>query len=42
MRDLDDTLAPYDAKPLRETARVAEEVRRRLTVAAQPARSTAT
>jgi len=41
MRDLDDTLAPFEAEPLRETARVAEEVRGRLTVAAQPARSTA-
>lgn len=42
VRDVDDALAPFAATPLRETARVAEEVRRRLTAAAQPARFTAT
>lgn len=30
VRDLDDTLAPFAAEPLRETARIAAEVRRRL------------
>lgn len=30
VRDLDDALAPFEAEPLRETARVAGEVRRRL------------
>jgi mitochondrial fission protein ELM1 len=30
VRDLDDALAPFAAEPLRETARVADEVRRRL------------
>jgi uncharacterized protein len=30
VRDLDDALAPFEAEPLRETARVASEVRRRL------------
>lgn len=30
VRDLDDALAPFDAEPLRETVRVAGEVRRRL------------
>jgi mitochondrial fission protein ELM1 len=30
VRDLDDTLAPFEVEPLRETARVAGEVRRRL------------
>ena len=30
VRDLDDTLAPFAAEPLRETARVAGEVRLRL------------
>jgi mitochondrial fission protein ELM1 len=30
VRDADDAMAPFDAEPLRETARVADEVRRRL------------
>jgi len=33
VRDLDDALASFDAEPLRETARVAAEVRQRLAVA---------
>ena len=33
VRDMDAALAPFAAEPLRETARVAEEVRRRLAVA---------
>ena len=32
VRDLDDTLAPFEAEPLRETARVADEVRQRLAI----------
>ena len=32
IRPLDATLAPFDVEPLRETARVADEVRRRLAI----------
>ena len=39
VRDLDDALAPFEAEPLRETARVAGEVRRRLAVAGMQARN---
>jgi len=39
VRDLDDTLAPFEAEPLRETARVASEVRRRLAVAGMQVRN---
>jgi mitochondrial fission protein ELM1 len=39
VRDLDDTLAPFAAEPLRETARVAAEVRRRLAAAGMQARN---
>jgi mitochondrial fission protein ELM1 len=39
VRDLDDALAPFEAEPLRETARVASEVRRRLAAAGMQARN---
>ena len=41
VRDLDDALAPFEAEPLRETARVAGEVRRRLAVSGMQARNPA-
>lgn len=37
VRELDDALAPFEAEPLRETARVASEVRQQLAVACNPA-----
>ncbi|HWS77762.1 MAG TPA: mitochondrial fission ELM1 family protein [Thermomonas sp.] len=39
VRDIDDALAAYGVEPLRETARVANEVRRRLAVAGLQARN---
>ena len=39
VRELDDALAPFEAEPLRETARVAGEVRRRLAAAGMQARN---
>jgi uncharacterized protein len=39
VRDLDDALAPFEAEPLRETARVASEVRRRLAAAGMQVRN---
>jgi hypothetical protein len=39
VRDLDDALAPFAVEPLRETARVADEVRRRLSDAGPPVRN---